>query len=258
MLRIRPAQVQAFERAALRRFEDEMVGHLAKFAPKHSEILGEEGVRKVIRLGFERADKYGLTNRGPMRSYIELMFMFGSDFDTDPQLPWAAQILGDQDEKDQMKRADRLFAKTMEFRTQVMGPEGEYTRDALHRAMAERFEELPVSEGDFESGVLARLDALHPRRYQRVGGEPLRHLVRRGRELAKQHGLDGNAGAALLGEMMFLLGHGCAADPQFPWIEGALTDPSVARADRRLKRLHAAWVTYLNHLLGSKQKDRTP
>ena len=88
-MKIRKEQMAALDRAALKAFEDELVRHLQDFDPKHTTVLDEDGVRQVIRLGMERAAKYGLTNRGPIRFYIELMFLFGSDFDTDPWLPWA-------------------------------------------------------------------------------------------------------------------------------------------------------------------------
>lgn len=249
MFQLRKDHMQAFEDAALRRFETEMVRHLGKFARKHSEILGEEGVRKVIRLGIERAMEYGLTNRGPMRSYIELMFMFGSDFDTDPQLPWAAEILGDKDEKDEMKRADRLFAKATAFLDVVGGPDHAYAKDALRRARGQRFEELPVPEGDFEQQVLGRLEANYPEKCHYVGEPALRTLVRRGLDLAKRHSVTSNAGKVLLIGLMFTLGHGFATDPQFPWIESTLANDNIRDPNRRAERLHEKAMTYLSHVL---------
>ena len=88
MLEIREEQMAVFDQAARKSFEDEMVQHLAEFVPKQCEVIGEQQVRKVIQLGIERARIYSLTIRGPVRFYIELMFVFGSDFDTDPLLSW--------------------------------------------------------------------------------------------------------------------------------------------------------------------------
>lgn len=95
MLIIRKETMEVFEEALLRNFEDEMVQHIKQFTPRHSEIIGEQCVRQVAKMGIERARQYGLTNRGPVRFYIELMFMLGSNFDTDPQYPWAGEILND-------------------------------------------------------------------------------------------------------------------------------------------------------------------
>ena len=97
MLVIRDQQMQAFAQNAKKQFEAETVPHISRFAPRQFEILGEKTIGQIVSLGIERAEKYGFTNRGPVRFYIELMFMFGSDFDTDPQYPWAAELLGGSD-----------------------------------------------------------------------------------------------------------------------------------------------------------------
>ena len=91
MWTIRQEQAEAFRQNALQKFEDEMVEHLQGFASGHWMVIGEKTGRLVIQLGLKNAGQYGFTNRGPVRFYIELMFMFGSYFDTDPQYPWANQ-----------------------------------------------------------------------------------------------------------------------------------------------------------------------
>jgi len=93
---IRKAQLEPAAKAAAAAFEQEMVNHLFSFSPKHCEVIKEPGVREVIRLGLQRAEAFGFTFRGPVRLFIELMFMFGSEFATDPQHPWAAAALQDK------------------------------------------------------------------------------------------------------------------------------------------------------------------
>ena len=107
MLKIRPTQMIVFEKASLRRFEDEMVVHSKEFTPRLYEVLGEEQLRVALRQAMKRADTYGFTNRGPIRLYIELMFLYGSDFDTDPQYPAIGKVL--KAPGDQMKRAEETF-----------------------------------------------------------------------------------------------------------------------------------------------------
>jgi hypothetical protein len=105
---IRREQMQALGQAALRAFEDEMVVHLADFSPPLFRAVKEDQLRIAIRLGIARAGEYGITFRGPIRLYLELMLLFGSHFDTDPQYPWATEILKDQAHGLQMQRAERL------------------------------------------------------------------------------------------------------------------------------------------------------
>jgi hypothetical protein len=258
MLNIRPGQMEAFEQAAQRRFENDMAAHLRKFAPRHCKILDEEALRTIIRLGIERARKYGFTNVGPVRLFLELMFLFGSDFDTDPQLPWAAEVLADKAIKDQASRAESLYAKTTDFLGKVAGPDQEYAKDALRRALEERFEELPIPEGDFENGMLARLEMMYSRKCQHVGDEVLRSLIWRSYKLTARHSAAGDIGAALFVELMFFLGHGCVGDPLFPWIAAALNDAAASDPEARARRLHAAWVAFLNQMLTPREGQRRP
>lgn len=177
--------MEVFEELALRNYEDEMVQHIKQSTPKHSETIGEPAVRQVIRIGIERAKEYDLTNRGPGRFYIELMFMFGSDFDTDPQYPWAEEILSDSEITDQMERADRLYNKTMDYLEKAAGPEYKYEKEAMRRLSQMRFEDLPTSEEDFESEIVTHLNRIHPQKFEYIGETAIRELIQRGNEVAE-------------------------------------------------------------------------
>src|ERR1043165_9279855 len=96
MLVIRKEQIDVLTGSMLQGFEDEMVEHLAEFSPPLFAVIKEEQMRKAGRFGFDKCDKYGFTLRGPMRLYLEMMLLFGSHFDTDPQYSWATEILLDR------------------------------------------------------------------------------------------------------------------------------------------------------------------
>ena len=61
-----------------------------------------------------RAEGYGFTNRGPLRLFIEMMFLCGSGFDTDPQYPAVGAVL--RAAGDQMQRAQMIFLEAKELR----------------------------------------------------------------------------------------------------------------------------------------------
>lgn len=246
----------AFETVALRQFENEMIGHLKVFAAKHCEILGVEGVRKVIRRGMERAAAHGFTNRGPLRLYLEAMFMLGSDFDTDPQLPWAARILGDRKTADQMVRADRLYGCLTDYVDQVAGPDDAFAKEALRRARRVRFEDLATAGGDREKQILARFEANYPEKCRYVGEPALRTILHRGATLGREHGVSSDAGVVLMIGLMFILGHGFAADPQFPWIALTLSNGRIEDPNRRAERLYSKSMTYLDRVLAYHQQPR--
>ncbi len=248
-MKIRKEQMAALERATLKAFEDELVRHLRDFDPKHTKVLSEDGLRQVIRSGMERAAKYGLTNRGPIRFYIELMFLFGSDFDTDPWIPWAGASLADPALSDQMDRAEVLYEEMTTYLDEVAGPENAYAIGALHALDRARPEDFPVSSPDFEEIALWGLNEIHPQWCEYLGEAAVRALIGRGMEMAKQYSAFNDQGVALFIASLFVLGHGFDHDPIFPWISGALNDSREADPSRQVERLHARMKTCLGETL---------
>jgi hypothetical protein len=249
MLTIRKSQMEAFDRSSRARLEDDMVSHLGSFAPRHSQALGEAGVRRVIRSGMERSAAHGLTLRGPVRFYIELMFMLGSRFDTDPQLPWAAEALGEPGVLPEMERADLLHSHTLRYARAVAGPGSAHAREALVRLAQEKLEDLPPDDRMFEEYSLSRMREIYPQKWEYVGEATLRRLARSARDLAGRHGVTDGLGIATFVGLMFALGHGFADDPQFPWIESTLKNPTISDPRIRAERLLARAQTYVKQVL---------
>lgn len=86
----------------------------------------------AVRYGIAQAEKWGFDMRGPVRLWLENALVFGSDFDTDPQYPWANEIINNT-EMIQMHRAESLFEKTIEYRNAVGGERDAFTIEALKR-----------------------------------------------------------------------------------------------------------------------------
>lgn len=93
MLTIRKEQFAEIGQRLANRWEDTMVFHLATFFPERSAELGERGVRDAIALGQKKAAKYDIFTERDVCKFLNFMFAFGFDFDTDPELPWAKAIL---------------------------------------------------------------------------------------------------------------------------------------------------------------------
>lgn len=93
MLTLRNEQVEALSATALKNFEDLMVPHLKKFFPELCEAAGPAKVKEFIRRGVKRAASYHITAKKDVSRYIDLMASLGADFDKNPDLPWAGEIL---------------------------------------------------------------------------------------------------------------------------------------------------------------------
>lgn len=89
MATIRGEQMKAFSETNDRDFENRLLAHLTTAFPAVAEPIGEKGVREEIVYGLGRARHYGFSTEQDLSRYLDLMFVFGRDFDLDPQFPWA-------------------------------------------------------------------------------------------------------------------------------------------------------------------------
>jgi hypothetical protein len=231
MLTIREEQMSIFEQAAIQRFEDEMVIHSKEFSPRLCEILGDEQLRVAIRQAIGPARGYGFNCRGPVRLYIEMMFLFGSGFDTDPQYPWATRILEDQSD-DEFLRADRLHASTMTYLERVAGPENEHAKAALHRMKSIGVDLVTSGGPTFEISVLAGMRHLYPEKCEFIGQPALEALIEEGTHFATAHSAVEPADRGLCVGMMFVLGHGFASDPLLRWGREPLAEQQISGPER--------------------------
>lgn len=249
MLTIRPDQAEAFRQYHLQKFEDEMVEHLENFAPRHWKVIGEPTGREVIRLGVKQAEKYGFTNRGPVRFYIEMMFFFGSFFDTDPQYPWITEVLNDPESMDQMVRADRLYDKLTTYWDVVAGPNNEYELNALRRLSQARAEDYVTAGASLENCFLAGLNTIYPQKCAYIGEPSLRKLLNKSFLLADKHGFTSDQDIALMAAFAFFLGHECTRDPLHGWIARRLANPRFSDATQRASELRTKAMLYLEYVL---------
>ncbi len=247
MLSLRPAQLKVFEQNALTAFEDEMLAHARETWPRLCKLLGKPQMRAAVRAAIARAQGHGFTNRGPLRLFIELTFIFGGTFDTDPQYPWAAEILTAKD--DQTDRADRLHAAVNRFQQRVAGEGAANKTRALDELRL--FLQKPTAETSGNIVALARSDMgrTYPQKVAFVGEEALLKLIRAGSAEARKQGFDLPRADQIFTALMFAFGHSCVNDPLYPWLEWTLKDKPKDPAAARLARLEKAAATWIERVL---------
>jgi hypothetical protein len=255
VLVISEQHMAALHRTAVVRFENEMVAHSLQFAPKLAKVIGEEQLRRAIRAATARAQRHGFTHRGPVRLFIEAMFLFGSAFDDDPQYPWARTLL--QADVEQMARAHRLYEKILDYQHKVSGPEGVNTREALRR-LAQLSQRPPApSHGSVEDGMMWELANVFPEKAAYAGKEALRGLAAEGIAAARKAGFETPRSQTVVAMLMYTFGHGCGDDLLYPWIARTLHDPRIADPAVRADRLERKALTWLSHVLAGQKADVT-
>lgn len=93
MLVIRQAQLEALSDAADQDFARRLADKLRRFWPDTCEELGPARLHARITRGLERARAHGASQASDLQRYLNLMFLLGEDFDTDPAIPWARDYL---------------------------------------------------------------------------------------------------------------------------------------------------------------------
>lgn len=254
MWTIRQEQTDAFRQHHLQGFEDEMAVHLQKFAPRHWKVIGEPTGRQVIRLGIEKAGKYGFINRGPVRFYIELMFMFGSYFDTDPQYPWASAVLNDSEIMDQRTRADHLYGALNDYLLTVPGPEYKYYFQALQRLSETDLAKVGQSMVPPKDTAAREFKRIYPQAWDYLGEETARRAIEQGFATANKYEFTSVKGMLLMAALAVFMGHRFSDDPLCGWIARRLDTKRFPSPSKRSDELHKTATLYIKRVLEERAK----
>ena len=253
-IKIRLAQMQEFDRARLPGFGDYIVNHFETFTPVHAKTLGEAGLRKLAEDGLIRAQAYGFTKTRSAGFFVELLIALGISFDSDPQYPWAREILNDTSIPDELERADALWEKLMEFLRQTRGPNQKFVVNTLRRA---KLQDLPINSfslDDYQVRLKENFESIYPEKHNFVGPEIVEKIIDGAVEQSNRYGLSDTKGICLFAIMHFAMGSGFAQDPKFPWIGETLTK-HAGEPMKCIEKLTKKLRIYLNLVLTDLESE---
>lgn len=256
MLTIRKEQMQAFEQAAMGSFVEEMVAHCKEFSPKLCDVIGDDQVRLAVRGAIGRCIGHGFTNRGPIRLFIEMAFLFGSAFDTDPQHAWASRIL--LTKSDQMVRAERLYEGILDYQDKVPDPDPSVVHKALEGLSDRAGKFDAATPTQFVEAMLREMTRLSPEKAAYAGHEGLADLALEGCAVASGHELAMPHGKALMGLLLFAFGHGVVDDPLHPWAGKVLENKLPGDPAGRAMALEKEACAFLRSMAGAPKEAKGP
>jgi hypothetical protein len=240
MLIIRREQVDAFSPLIRKKFVDEVLEYIRGYYPEDCEALGDEQMRRAIDFGIDRAAAHGFDIKGDVCSYITLMFSLGSYFDEDPLVPWAAEVLEDN-ETDRSTVMERLYAKARNYLRMVAGENGQYYRSALLSLRRKSFDSLTATgTGDMDQDIRIALSELYPEQYQASSEDTLKGVIVSAKELAGKYELGTREGIMIYVRLMFMLGSHVDRDLLHPWAAEILQIDSGADPVSKAQRLYEA------------------
>ena len=99
MLRIRDAQVHAFQKVSLERFIENAVNHLLEHFPDPcaSALGGRVQVRAFVTRGIGKASGLNVKTAAAVTALLELWLQFGENFERSPIRLWTLNMLSHPD-----------------------------------------------------------------------------------------------------------------------------------------------------------------
>lgn len=91
MLTIRDEQLALLQDPRRERVMAALVEHVERFFPMRCRALGKVGVHEAVEHGVARASTHGFVTERDLCKYVDLMFVFGRDFDRDEG--WVEEVL---------------------------------------------------------------------------------------------------------------------------------------------------------------------
>lgn len=79
------------------RFIEECVAYVTAKFPARIDVMGSAVARDAVRRGINRAERYGIDGVEETRSFLDLEFQFGPDFDTRQDMAHTFDALQDPD-----------------------------------------------------------------------------------------------------------------------------------------------------------------
>lgn len=215
MFTIRQAHLAALSQAVQKDFEDRMVAHLGEAFPGPYRALGEQQAREMIQHGIRQAAGYDIVVERDVCQYIDLMMIYGTDFDRDDRYPWAAAILTDPATADPSVKVRRLYAVK-----------------------------------DFEDRMVVHLGKFFPKHCEALGETKVREAVHEGIRRAGGYGIVAERDVCKYIDLMFAFDRGFDKDSRYPWAARILTDPAQKDPTAKVNRLYDTALDHVRQAAG--------
>jgi hypothetical protein len=125
MLTIRDVQFKALSKSREPRLRARLEAHANQFFAEETATLTETAMDAILEQAIARPRQYGFKTDCDAAKWVNLMFTFGRDFDTDPRLAWAGELLAQAGKtEDRRPLLDRLFLAAMEHVEEARGIHG--------------------------------------------------------------------------------------------------------------------------------------
>jgi len=241
MLIIRNDQLKAFSRIKLNKFEEKMYVYAKKHFPDEFYDLETKHLIGVISKAIEKGKLYGFHTQKHAFYFLSLMFLLGSEFDSDVQFPWVYDYLTDQSVSDVDKRMENTWRAAVTFISCIAGDHLEFIRPVFDKLYKLNIQNLSnLTEDNFEKEINCFLMEFYPEKHNcQMEGENSA-LIKYGVNVSEKYNIESSHGKAVIIVLMFVFGSGFHSDPLFYKISNVLNNGMLdenARINKLLKQV---------------------
>ena len=216
VVKLNSGHIGALRQQKQQEFTAEMIAFFQESDPFHADALGPDGLRVAIEVGGDLARIDGITQRDPVRLYLQLMFILGGRFAQDPHMPWAARILDpDQCYRSQAARMTALRAAAITHLERTCGKDGAPLRAYMTACLGQ----ISRNEQVMNAAQCADFIKTHyPLKYEFLGPAAVHDLISDSEALCAQAGLHAPVSRVYLTCLRLIYGYWATHDPLLPWI----------------------------------------
>lgn len=120
--------------------------HIRKFFPKPCEEFGADKLQDEIAKQVERAKYYGFEEAQDIFKFVDIAFAVGYEFDSDPSVQWAADILNDPSQDNPSVRARRLHLRAVRHLSELSEIQPGEIEDDFDEDLPDVFEDENINE----------------------------------------------------------------------------------------------------------------
>lgn len=218
---ITSAHIKPFETLAVENYITEVQQYHYQYLPKPFTKLTQHAHRAFIQNGIEEAQNWHLTERGPVRFFIDLLIIFGTKCYQDPCYRWITEGL-QRTEESQITRTNQLYLTMTHYLTAIEGEDKQFLQQMLDRILSFETSGISFTKATLYEDIYHCLTWLAPQKMHHILPDQLAQFIVLATEKCMLHFQSQSAQIiGMMTMMMFLLGHDMDNNPLYSWIQMA-------------------------------------
>ena len=200
-------QIKTLRDLSFERFINEDIHHIKITFPLLATIFNDDNLRTYVKQGVSLAKASGITQRGPVRLYIDTMIILGSQFEHNHL--WPKFIYNKKDKIPQIENSMAIYTELQNYNKKVNGDEGFF-----YKASIEKLNNIDINHIYNEHHKIHDLlNYIHPQKYQFISREGVDHLISQVENYSNIHNSEWFKNKAYISLISFLFG--CFPDGSF-------------------------------------------